>query len=238
MKAMILAAGKGTRLGTITDTMPKALVDINGKSALQLAVEKCVSYGFNEIIVNVHHFADLVEDEAARLRKLGYSIRLSDEREILLDTGGGLFNARNFFDNTPFLLYNVDIVTDLDLAVFFDFHKKRKCISTLAVGNRNSDRVFLINRKGILNGWRNKSTGEEIILTGLSEELSEIAFLGLHIIDPDIFKYMNKGVYSMTSLYLKLASSHKICAFTYDNGYWFDIGTPENLESVRDFMRR
>src|SRR5512139_2994115 len=105
MKAMILAAGKGTRLGEITDTIPKALVDINGKSALRIAVEKCTSSGFNEIIINVHHFADLVEKEANDLKKSGFRITISDEREKLLDTGGGLFKARNFFDTSPFLLY-------------------------------------------------------------------------------------------------------------------------------------
>ncbi len=102
MKAMIFAAGKGTRLGTITGSMPKALVDINGKTALRIAVEKCYIHGFNDIIVNVHHFADLVEEEVEKLQKSGYNIKVSDEREKLLETGGGLFKARRFFDDRPF----------------------------------------------------------------------------------------------------------------------------------------
>src|SRR5665648_1161539 len=122
MKAMIMAAGKGTRLGKITENIPKALVDINGKSVLQLAVEKCTASGFNDIIINVHHFAGMVEDEVERLNKSGYMITVSDERGMLLETGGGLHKARGFFDKDPFLIYNVDIISDLDLSALYRFH--------------------------------------------------------------------------------------------------------------------
>jgi NDP-sugar pyrophosphorylase family protein len=110
MKAMILAAGKGTRLGELTQSAPKALIDINGKSVLRLAVEKCTSAGFDDIIVNVHHFADMVEKELDNLNRLGFRVTVSDERELLLETGGGLFKARDFFDKDPFLLYNVKVL--------------------------------------------------------------------------------------------------------------------------------
>ena len=236
MKAMILAAGKGTRLGKITGDIPKAMVMINGRSVLSMAVEKCARFGFNDIIINVHHFADLVEEEVLRLNRLGFRIAISDERELLLDTGGGLYKARSFFDNSPFLLYNTDIVTDMDIGTLYRFHQVNNGVATLAVRKRPGNRYFLVNRKGILRGWCNKATGELKISLPTKEKLSEIAFTGVHIIDPEIFKYMSEGVYSMTSLYLELAGSHTINTFRYDDGYWFDIGTPETLEIVRNFL--
>jgi len=237
MKAMILAAGKGTRFGKITETMPKVLIDINGKSMLRLAVEKCVAHGFDDIIINVHHFADLVEEEIKRLNKLGFRITISDERDMLLDTGGGLYKARKFFDSDPFLLYNADIITDLDISLLLDHHKKNGSLATLAVRNREGLRYLLVNQEGLLRGWCNKATGERILTGGADEKLSEIAFSSLHIIEPDIFKFMSDGIYSMTTLYLQLASSNKICTFRVDDGYWFNTGTPEILEEVRHKLR-
>lgn len=230
---MILAAGKGTRFGKITETMPKVLIDINGKSMLRLAVEKCVVHGFDDIIINVHHFADLVEEEIKRLNKLGFRITISDERDMLLDTGGGLYKARKFFDSYPFLLYNADIITDLDISLLLDQHKKNRSLATLAVRNRKGLRYLLVNQEGLLRGWCNKATGERIVTGSTDEELSEIAFSSLHIIEPDIFKFMSDGIYSMTTLYLQLAASNKICTFRVDDGYWFNTGTPEILEQVR-----
>jgi MurNAc alpha-1-phosphate uridylyltransferase len=236
MKAMILAAGMGTRLGKITESIPKALVDINGKSVLQIAVEKCSNSGFDDIIINVHHFADLVEIEIELLRKKGYKITISDERNLLLDTGGGLYKAKNFFDKNPFLLYNADIITDLDLSVLYEFHRKCKGLATLAVRNRKGNRYFLVNNEGRLSGWCNKATGEKIITDRIPGEMTEIAFSGIHIIDPVIFDYMSEGIFTMTSLYLQLASKHNIFTYRHDEGYWCDIGTPENLGFVRNML--
>jgi MurNAc alpha-1-phosphate uridylyltransferase len=236
MKAMIFAAGLGKRLGKITESIPKALVDINGITALQIAVEKCNAYGFNDIIINVHHHADMVEYEVKRLNELGFRISVSDEREGLLETGGGLYKARGFFDNNPFLIYNVDIISDLDLSALYRYHLENKGLATLAVRHRSGNRFFLIDRSGILRGWRNKATGDQILTTHSSDRLSEIAFSGMHIVDPEIFKYMDAGVYTMTNLYLKLASENSIYTFLDDSGYWGEIGTPESLESVRKLM--
>lgn len=233
MKAMILAAGKGTRLGAITGNIPKVLVDINGKSVLRIAVEKCTSAGFDDIIINVHHFAEMVQNEVESLRSLGYRITVSDERQMLLETGGGLYKARNFFDSEPFLLYNADIFTNLDLLSFYRFHLASGALATLAVRSRPGSRYFLVNSEGLLRGWCNKKTGEKIIAGEEDEGLSETAFSGMHIIDPSIFNYMNEGVYTMTAIYLQLASSHKIITYRKDDGYWFDIGTPEKLEEAR-----
>lgn len=233
MKAFVFAAGKGTRLGKITQNIPKALVDINGKSALRLAVEKCSEYGFNDVIINVHHFPDKVEEEIQKLRKSGYSLSVSDERNSLLETGGGLFKARGFFDKEPFLVYNVDIITDLDLSALYNYHLEKNGIATLAVRHRQGNRFFLIDESGIIRGWRNIATGEEILTSSFPGNLSEIAFSGIHIINPDIFKYMKDGVYSLTTLYLDIARRHNIFTFLDDSGYWGDIGTPENLEYCR-----
>jgi NDP-sugar pyrophosphorylase family protein len=236
MKAMIFAAGLGKRLGKITESIPKALVDINGKSVLQMAVEKCSSYGFNDIIINVHHFADLVEDEVRRLNMMGFRITVSDERDKLLENGGGLYKARDFFDKNPFLLYNVDIISDLDLYILHRLHLDKKGLATLAVRHRSGNRFLLIDKEGQLHGWRNISTGEQL-LTGTGDEgLSEIAFSSMHIVEPEIFNYMQEGVYSMIDLYLNLARQHNIYTLKHDEGYWIDVGTPESLEYVRKLL--
>jgi len=236
MKAMIFAAGLGTRMGEITQTVPKALVEINGKSVLRLAVEKCTSHGFDDIIVNVHHFADLVEDEIRRLNKMGFRITVSDERELLLENGGGLYKARGFFDRQPFLLYNVDIISDLDLSALYVTHLANKGLATLAVRHRPGNRFYLIDNKGLIRGWRNVSTGEQILAGKVDTELTEIAFSSMHIMEPEIFNYMQEGIYTFTTLYLELAEKHKIYTFKHDDGYWKDIGTPESLEEARKLL--
>lgn len=237
MKAMIFAAGLGTRLGEITKQTPKALVDIKGKTALHRAVEKCSSAGFDDIIINVHHFADMVEEEVARLRKLGFRISVSDEREALLGNGGGLYKARWFFDNHPFLLYNVDIISDFDLKALYRIHLEKKGLATLAVRHRPGKRFYLINNEGLIRGWRNVATGEQILAgAATSDGLEEIAFSSMHIAEPELFNYMAEGVFTFTDLYLKLAAKHDICTLKDDEGFWFDIGTPKNLEEVNKFL--
>jgi NDP-sugar pyrophosphorylase family protein len=236
MKAMIFAAGLGKRLGNITESIPKALVDINGKTTLQMAVEKCASYGFDDIIINVHHFADMVEDEVRRLNKIGFKISVSDEREKLLENGGGLYKARDFFGKSPILLYNVDIISDLDLSVLYALHIKKKGLATLAVRHRPGKRFLLVDDEGQLRGWRNTSTGEQILAGVSAEGLSEIAFSSMHIVEPEIFNYMWEGVYTLITLYLQLAAEHNIYTLKHDDGYWVDVGTPESLDYVRRLL--
>jgi NDP-sugar pyrophosphorylase family protein len=237
MKAMIFAAGMGRRLGSITESIPKALVDINGKSALRRAVEKCSAAGFDDIIINVHHFAEMVENEVKNLNDEGFRISVSDERDKLLENGGGLYKARQFFNDEPFLLYNVDIVSDLDLSELKRLHLAKKGLATLAVRHRNGKRFLLVDKDGQLKGWRNIATGEQI-LTGITDDsgLEEIAFSSMHIVEYEIFKYMHEGIYSMIDLYLKLAAEHKIYTLKHDEGYWIDVGTPENLTEVRQLL--
>ena len=237
MKAMIFAAGLGKRLGSITESLPKALVDVNGKTVLQRAVEKCSFYGFDDIIINVHHFADMVEDEVKRLKKMGFRISVSNERKMLLENGGGLFKAREFFDSNPFLLYNVDIISDLDLNNLFRLHLEKKGLATLAVRHRPGKRFLLIDNEGQLRGWRNISTGQQILAGVEDTGLSELAFSSMHIVEPEIFNYMHEGIYSMIDLYLKLASEHQIYTLKHDEGYWIDVGTPESLDLVRNLLK-
>jgi N-acetyl-alpha-D-muramate 1-phosphate uridylyltransferase len=233
MKAMIFAAGLGTRLGEITNYKPKALVDINGKTILELAAEKLVHFGFDDIIVNVHHFAEKVKEEVSKLQYKGFNITVSDESDLLLDTGGGLYFARKFFGNDPFIVYNVDIISNINLSDLYKYHIDNYALATLAVRDRPGKRFFLVDNNGRIKGWCNRETGEEIILGKTNDKISEVAFSGIHIISPEIFKYMEEGVYSMTSFYLKIASDMKILTLKINDGYWVDIGTVENLEYCR-----
>lgn len=237
MKAMIFAAGLGKRLGQVTETIPKCLVDIGGETILQYAVEKCSAHGFNEIIINVHHFADMVEEEIIRLKKKGFRISVSDERDKLLENAGGLYKAKDFFDNKPFLLYNVDIITDLDISSLYRYHLEKKGLATLAVRKRPGNRFFLVDKSGLIRGWRNNATGEQKLAGSTADELTEIAFSSMHVAEPEIFKYMHEGIYTFTDLYLKLAPTHNINTYRVDEGYWVDIGTPANLEYVRKLLK-
>ena len=236
MKAMIFAAGMGTRLGAITSDKPKALVEINGKSVLERAVEKLTGQGFDDIIVNIHHFADMVENAISQLRDKGYRIAISDERQRLLETGGGLQKAGWFFGKEPFLLYNCDIITDFNLLELYDHHLKTKGIATLAVMEREDSRFFLFDEKNTLAGWKNTLTGEVIISRDYSGELSEAAFCGIHVLDPEVFRFMSNGMYSLTSFYLEMAGDKKINAFYYRKGYWADIGNIDDLRSAEAFL--
>jgi len=234
---MIFAAGMGKRLGKLTETIPKALVDVNGKTVLQRAVERCSYHGFDDIVINVHHFADMVEEEVNRLNRMGFRISISDEREKLLENGGGLYKAKWFFDKNPFLLYNVDIISDLDLSALYRLHVQKKGLATLAVRNRPGKRYIMIDREDRLRGWKNIETGEEILAgVASSEDLSVIAFSSMHIVEPEIFNYMKEGKYSMIDLYLELAADHEIFTLKHNEGYWVDVGTPESLERVRKLL--
>jgi len=238
MKAMLMSAGKGTRLGAMSETMPKVLLEINGKTLLRRAVEDCATYGFDDIIINVHHLADMVLEEVSRLQKDGFRISVSDERDALLETGGGLYKARNFFGSEPFLLYNADTLTDIDLKGLYNFHLQNKGLATLAVRHREGKRYLLVDEEGRLRGWCNKVTGERIVAVEEPSSLIEIAFSGRHIINPEIFNFMSDGIYTMTALYLHLAEAHNIYTWLKDDGYWFNVGTPDDLESARSFFLR
>lgn len=229
---MIFAAGLGTRLRPITNDRPKALAEIHGIPLLEIIIRRLVNYGFDEIIINVHHFAEKVFDFLESKNNFGINLQISDERGELLDTGGGLKKASWFFDDKkPFLVHNVDTITNIDLLEFYNYHIKNDALATLLVRHRPGSRFFLFNEKNRLCGWENVITKEKILVDDQLERLEQIAFSCLHIIDPSIFKLMNEnGCFSIIDVYLRLAKEHNIYGYLDDDSYWLDVGTPEKLQ--------
>jgi NDP-sugar pyrophosphorylase family protein len=234
MKAMILAAGYGTRLGRISKEKPKVLLDINGMSVLERILLKLVNHGFNDVIINVHHLAGMIMDEVDELReKLKMNIALSDERDELLETGGGLYRARDFFDEKPFLVYNGDILTDLNLAKLYQYHLRKNALATIAVRKREGNRAFLVDDDGIIRGWTNRQSYIDMVSIDKPTRLHEIPSMAISVYDPGIFDFMDEGKYTMTSIILKASATGRVVSFKHDGGYWIDIGTPEQLEKAR-----
>lgn len=231
MKAMILAAGLGTRLKPFTDKHPKALAIVNGKTLLQRNIEYLKGYGFKDIIVNVHHFADQIIQLLKENNGFGSHITISDETEAVLETGGGIKKAAWFFETEqmPFLVMNADILTDLDLEEMWLYHQKQQSLVSLAVSERDTSRYFLFNAGGVLCGWRNVKTGEER-LSRASDHYFHKAFSGIQIISPEIFSLIGqKGKFSMVEVYLDLAKSHQIRSFEHRAAKFIDVGKPESL---------
>jgi len=231
MKAMIFAAGLGTRLKPLTDNKPKALVEINGKTLLELAIQKLVNQGFNDIIINVHHFSEMIKEFLLAKNNFNLNIQISDETDQLLDTGGGLKHASWFFDDgKPFLVYNVDIFTSLDLQKLYHQHISSKALATLAVRNRKTSRYFLFDNNLRLHGWENISSGEKKLITDQKENLKRLAFSGIQVLNPEIFKWINQtGKFSIVDVYLNLLSNHLIMGFDHSDTTWLDVGRPENI---------
>jgi NDP-sugar pyrophosphorylase family protein len=231
MKAMIFAAGLGTRLRPITNDRPKAMAEIHNTTLLEITIRRLIRFGYRDIIINVHHFADLVTEFLECKKHFGINIQISDERDQLLDTGGGLKNAAWFFDdNEPFLVHNVDTITDVNLADYYNYHKKNKALATLLVRHRPGSRFFLFDQDKKLCGWENVLTKEKIISAKSKTPLEQIAFSCLHYIDPEIFKLISEeGCFSIIDVYLRLAKDHAIYGYVDDMSYWLDVGTPEKL---------
>jgi MurNAc alpha-1-phosphate uridylyltransferase len=234
-RAMILAAGLGTRFKPWTDRHPKALAAVNGKSLLQRNIEYLQQYGIADIVVNVHHFASQIIEAIAANEGWGSKITISDETEEVLETGGGLKKARPFLEGVPFVLMNVDILTDLDLSLLIRDHFLHRPLATLAVTARTTSRYFLFDREDQLCGWRNTRTGEEKIARvkgpGAAGALIPKAFSGIHVIDPAIFSLISReGKFSMVDLYLDLAADHTIRAFDHSHSLLIDVGNPESAQ--------
>jgi MurNAc alpha-1-phosphate uridylyltransferase len=238
MKAMILAAGLGTRLKPFTDRRPKALAVVNGKTLLQRNIEYLAGFGIKEVIVNVHHFANQVKKFISKNNGFGSSITISDESDIILETGGGLKKAEWFFADSqlPFVVINVDVLTDMDLGEMIDHHEKLQPLATLAVTSRKTSRYFLFDEIPNLCGWKNEKTGEQKIIREAGIYL-EKAFSGIHVISPKIFQLINastlrsgaKDKFSMVEVYLELAKTRAITAFDHSNTKFVDVGKPESL---------
>ncbi|MEL6589254.1 MAG: nucleotidyltransferase family protein [Bacteroidota bacterium] len=239
MKAMIFAAGLGTRLRPLTNDRPKALVEVDGRSLLEWNILRLQAAGYREIVVNVHHFGQRVIDFLASLQLEGMQFYVSDERETLLDTGGGLWQAREFLaDGEDFLLCNADILTDLDLAALREQHLQRKALASLSVRQRQTSRYLLFDPDKRLCGWENIKTGERK-MSRQQTELQQWAFSGHHYLSPRIFPLIaERGVFSIIDLYLRLAKEHDIYAFPDQEANWLDVGKPERLALAGDLLTK
>jgi NDP-sugar pyrophosphorylase family protein len=240
MKAMIFAAGLGTRLRPLTNTTPKALVEVNGIPLLEIVLTRLQRYGFQDIIINIHHFADRISAFLHAKKNFGLNIHLSHERDHLLDTGGGLKNASWFFDDgAPFLVHNVDILSDIHLQEFYRTHLDTSALATLAVTSRNSTRCLLFDQHNTLCGWKNRQTQQvKMARTTLSEPIP-LAFSGIHVISPSIFTMMpEQKIFSIIDVYLRVAATEKIVAFQHHHTLWIDLGKKENLSQASKILRQ
>ena len=225
---MILAAGLGTRLKPFTDKHPKALAIVNNKPILLRNIEYLRNAGIDEIVINVHHFADQI---ISFIKENNIpNIIISDESNEVLETGGGLKKASSLLeDSNPFVLMNVDILTDLELKSMISFHQKNNPLATLGVSKRDSSRCFLFNEKNELCGWKNKATNEEKI-SKIESSYNEFAFSGIHIINPSIFSLMKQeGKFSMVDVYLELAKTNTILGYDHTGCNLIDVGKPESI---------
>jgi NDP-sugar pyrophosphorylase family protein len=231
MKAMILAAGLGTRLKPFTDSKPKALYQVEGKTLLEHAITHLKSAGISEVIINVHHFADQIIEFIHLNDNFGIRMAVSDETGELLETGGGLKKAAWFFDNCDSaVVRNVDILSDLDLRRMENDHLNSHALATLAVRNRVTSRYFLFDDQMNLCGWENQKTGERRMIHETSTVMP-FAFSGIQIIDPGIIsKIVEVGKFSLTDLYLRLGKTEKITGWLEDGVIWKDVGRMTNDE--------
>ena len=242
MKAMIFAAGLGTRLKPLTDSIPKALVPIAGKPLLEHVILKLKTAGFDEIIVNVHHFPDQIIDFLKANNNFGIRIEVSDERDQLLDTGGGIRKAKQFFDDgQPFLVHNVDILSDIDLKELFQQHLAADSLATLVVSRRDTFRYLLFDDDQRLCGWINEKTGETkpIRFDDISG-FNKLAFAGIHVFSPRVFELMDDldAKFPIMDFYLSNAQTQVIKGFIPTDFHMLDVGKLNVLDEAERFVNR
>lgn len=234
---MIFAAGLGTRLKPLTDTMPKALVPVGGKPLLQHTLEKLKLSGFDEIIINVHHFAEQIIDFVEQKNHFGIRIVFSDEREMLLDTGGGIKKASWFFDDDqPFLVHNVDILSNIDLHDLYAFHLKTHSPATLVCSRRQTSRYLLFDGENHLKGWINEKTGEvKSPFPNFDPKVHQkLAFSGIHMLQPVVFHYMKNfpDQFSIIDFYLSICNGDAPSCLIPKNLQLIDVGKPDSLSEA------
>ena len=237
MKAMIFAAGLGTRLYPLTIDRPKALVEIAGKTLLQLAIERLGNAGYHELIINIHHFGDQIIRFLELHHNFGLSITISDERDRLLNTGGALLKAAPLLNGTePFLVYNVDVLSNIDLDLFRKYHIEKNALATLVVRERKTARYLAFDDEMLLSGWKNIKTGDEISIRNLLN-CSLLAFSGIQMIDPAIFELIAQtGSFPIIPLYLELAADYPIMGFYDQSSLWMDLGKPDQIVEAEKFI--
>ena len=236
MKAFIFAAGLGTRLRPLTLDKPKALVEVGGKTMLERTITTLKDAGFTDFVINVHHFADKIERYLAENDNFGCNIAVSDERALLLDTGGAIASARRLLGNEPFLVHNVDIVSDLDIRSFVA-EGLDGALAKLVVSNRPSSRKLLFDNEGCLCGWVNINTGEVRGPASVTPEIVRdiLAFSGIHMLSPEVFDLMAgwPAKFSIIDFYLATCASRRILAHIPASLHLQDMGTPEAVESFK-----
>lgn len=243
MKAMVLAAGLGTRLKPLTDSRPKAMVEVGGRTLLEITLARLREFGVREVIVNVHHFADMVVDYLKANQNFGMRIEVSREDDLLLDTGGGLKKAGWFFLrdpdslDQPFILHNVDVISTIDLGRMLSFHQEHKPLATIAVQQRESSRHLLFDNELALCGRRIAGHPDE--LAGTRSAVNVRAFSGIHVISPRLLHMISEeGAFSIIDVYLRLArEGEKIQAFPADQFYWRDLGRLEDLRQAAEELQ-
>ena len=238
LNAMIFAAGLGTRLKPYTNTKPKALVELAGKTLLERAITKLLGLGVDRIVINVHHFADLIEEFLKEKNYFGADIHISDEREKLLDTGGGLKKAKALFiPNAPVLIYNVDILSSINLNDLIKEHESSKALVSMVMRKRESSRYLYFNKERQLTGWKNCKTGEVKLARNDMNESESLAFSGIHLIDPKLFGLIKEeGKFSIIDLYLRLAKTEKMLVYKDQSDLWLDLGKPEQLQKAETLI--
>ncbi|AFN74913.1 nucleotidyl transferase [Melioribacter roseus P3M-2] len=244
MEAFILAAGLGTRLRPLTDTKPKALVEIKGVPLLDIVIRKLINAGFTRIVINVHHFAGQIISFLNSRKNYGVDIIISDESDKLLDTGGGLKKAAIYFTGkNPVLVHNVDILSGVDLKEFYRLHIEENNLITLAVQKRKSSRYFLFDEEKNLYGWMNEKTGEKKIVREPEGKTERLAFNGIHVVHPEVFNYFpEREIFSLVEFYLELASQknlperNKISYIEHTDSLFMDLGRIENLKKAERYL--
>jgi NDP-sugar pyrophosphorylase family protein len=237
-RAIIFSAGLGLRFRPWTDKHPKALALVNGKSLLQRNIEYLQRFQIFEVVVNVHHFAEQVIDAVEKNKGWGSHILISDERDALLETGGGLLKARPLLDHgSPFVSLNVDVLTDLDLNRLTRFHQEQKPLISFAVSQRESSRYILLDEKNRMCGWRNSRTGEERIAIP-KNNLRPFAYSCVVVYQPGVFDLMKgEGKFSVMDTYLELAADHLILGFDHTGDKWVDVGRPESVAVAESLFK-
>ncbi|SEH81065.1 nucleotidyltransferase family protein [Epilithonimonas hominis] len=237
MKAMIFAAGMGTRLQPFTDNHPKALAQVNGVPLLERNIKYLQGYGINDFVINIHHFGGQILAFLAENDNFGANIEISNESDELLETGGGLLFAKRFLENEKtFLIMNVDILTDLNITNFINIHELKGGMVTLAVSDRDSTRKLMFNDKMYLKGWKNLTTNKKTVVGGIFK-LRELAFSGVHCVNSEIFtKITRTGKFSIMDEYLDLMKEDIIIGYQHTANL-IDVGKPESVAEAEKLFR-
>ena len=240
IKAFILAAGFGSRLKEITNHKPKALVEFNGKPMLEHLLQKLKSFGIFEIAINIHHKGDQIIKFLEDNHNFGLNIRISDERDAILNTGGAILKAKEFIQgDSPVLVHNVDIVSDTDFNELYKYHLNNKSVASLCVRNRSTSRYLLFDKNYKLSGWQNVSTNEIRWVDTRVNDIKKLAYSGIYMIDPEFPNFIKQeGSFSIIDSWLNIAGREKVVGYPDEKGTWHDLGTIERINNAQNLSDR